>query len=98
MRECEALGLLEITQRGIAGNAEFCSPNYFRLTYLPTMATTPATHDWRRIEAIESAKALIRAARAPVKPPARPSRKTHRQPESIQQKELDYDCFSRAVL
>jgi hypothetical protein len=29
MRECEALGLLQVTERGCAGNAEFCSPNYF---------------------------------------------------------------------
>jgi hypothetical protein len=31
IREVEALGFVEITQRGRAGNAEFRSPNYFRL-------------------------------------------------------------------
>ena len=35
IREVEALGFHEITQHGIAGNAEFRRPTLFRLTYLP---------------------------------------------------------------
>jgi hypothetical protein len=64
LREVDALGLVEVTQRGHAGNAEFRSPNYFRLTYLPT-AHKAATHEWRRIITIEAAGALCRAGRAP---------------------------------
>jgi hypothetical protein len=37
MREAVALGFLEITQKGRAGNAEHRSPNFFRLTYRPQM-------------------------------------------------------------
>ena len=33
IREAEALGFLQVTERGRAGNAEFRSPNRFRLTY-----------------------------------------------------------------
>src|SRR5207342_1105739 len=34
IRECVALGFLEITEIGRAGNAEFRTPNKFRLTYI----------------------------------------------------------------
>ena len=35
IREAVALGFLEVTERGRAGNAEWRRPNYFRLTYKP---------------------------------------------------------------
>jgi hypothetical protein len=63
IRECVALGFVEITERGRAGNAEFRTPNLFRLTYKPTRVDGP-TDDWRSIESIEGAEALARAARA----------------------------------
>jgi hypothetical protein len=63
MRECSALGLLEITKQGCAGNAEFRSPNHFRLTYLPCMGTDPPTHEWRAIATMEHAEAFARQAR-----------------------------------
>ena len=63
IRESEAMGLLQITQRGRAGNAEYRSPNHFRLTYLPS-AHNAATHEWRRVRSIEAAQAVCRAARA----------------------------------
>jgi Integrase core domain len=62
IRECEALGFLEVTERGRAGNAEFRTPNLFRLTYVYA-AGTPPTHDWRKIETIEGAQWLASAAR-----------------------------------
>ena len=67
IRECRALGFLEITQRGRAGNAEFRSPNLFRLTYMPFMAREPATNEWQRIETIKAAEVLAGAARVPVR-------------------------------
>jgi hypothetical protein len=64
IRECEALGFIEITQRGRAGNADFRRPNVFRLTYLPTYRTGEnATNEWSRIETREAAEMLARNAR-----------------------------------
>jgi hypothetical protein len=64
VRECKALGFLEVTQHGSGGNASFRMPNKFRLTYLPLLAKEPATHEWQRIQTIEQAEALARTARA----------------------------------
>jgi hypothetical protein len=64
IRELEALGLIEITQRGRAGNADFRQPNIFRLTYLHKYQSgQPATHEWRQIETIEDAQTRARNAR-----------------------------------
>jgi hypothetical protein len=62
IRECVALGFIEVTVQGCAGNAEFRHPNMFRLTYIFTKDAA-ATHEWRRIETMEGAKALAVAAR-----------------------------------
>jgi hypothetical protein len=62
IRECEALGFIEVTQRGQAGNAEFRRPNLFRITYIYA-AGPPPTHEWRKIETVEEAEMLSRNAR-----------------------------------
>jgi hypothetical protein len=62
IRECVALGFLEITEPGRAGNAEFRSPNLFRLTYKSTRVEGP-TDDWRSISTFEEAETIARAAR-----------------------------------
>jgi hypothetical protein len=67
IRECEALGFIEITERGRAGNREFRRPNLFRLTYRHLDRAEP-THEWRRIATVEQANEIARAAR---KSPAR---------------------------
>ena len=77
IRECVALGFVEVTERGRAGNAEFRSPNLFRLTYKPTRAEGP-TDDWRRLESLEGAEALARAARMATPQPTRYSSKMPR--------------------
>ena len=64
IRECEALGFIEITQRGRAGNADFRCPNLFRITYVAA-AGPPPTHDWRKIETIDEAEMRARNARNP---------------------------------
>ena len=46
--ECEALGFLEITQRGRSGIGEYRKPNIFRLTYLNT-PPIPPTNDWGKV-------------------------------------------------
>jgi hypothetical protein len=63
IRECIALGFVEITEPGRGGNAEFRAPNLFRLTYKPTRVEG-STDDWRRIETSNDAKTLARAARS----------------------------------
>jgi hypothetical protein len=65
IRECVALGFVEIMQHGRAGNAEFRQSNLFRLTYVFTKDAA-ATHDWRKIETMEGAQALAAAARRPL--------------------------------
>lgn len=64
IRECVALGFLVVTESGRAGNAEFRSPNLFRLTYKPCKGLPgDGTHDWRNIQTIEDAQARARDAR-----------------------------------
>jgi hypothetical protein len=64
IREAVALGFLEITEHGRAGNAEWRRPNYFRLTYKPAKGLPGyGTNEWRRFETIDDAHAAARAAR-----------------------------------
>jgi hypothetical protein len=62
IRECSALGFLEVTERGRAGNAEFRAANKFRLTYRPVNRADP-TDEWRRIRTLGDAEQIARAAR-----------------------------------
>lgn len=62
LRALAALGFIEVTREGRAGNAEWRRPTLFRLTYRPN-ATTGATDEWRRIEALEQAETIARVAR-----------------------------------
>jgi hypothetical protein len=63
IREAEALGFAEVTERGRAGNAESRTPNKFRLTYRPTK-DRGSTDEWRSIRTIEDAKARAMVARS----------------------------------
>jgi hypothetical protein len=63
LREVEALGFTEVTQHGLAGNAEFRRPNMFRLTYLETQGMEP-TNEWAAIATNEEADAIAATARA----------------------------------
>jgi len=63
LRELEALGFIEVTERGRAGNAEFRRPNIFRLTHRHTGRANP-TNEWKRAKTLGEAKDLARAARA----------------------------------
>jgi hypothetical protein len=62
IREAVALGFVEITEAGRAGNAEWRKPNLFRLTYLHTK--TGPTDEWKKITE-EGAETVARAARSP---------------------------------
>ena len=67
IREAEALGFIELTERGRAGNAKWHAPNTFRLTFRSTKGLRgDGTHEWRRIGTIEAAEAIAKAARTRV--------------------------------
>jgi hypothetical protein len=67
IREVVALGFVEVTEHGRAGNAEFRTPNKFRLTYRPTDDRGP-TDEWRNVKSIEAANAIAKAARTSRRP------------------------------
>lgn len=62
LRELEALGFIEITERGRAGNADHRRPNMIRLTYR-FKGDTPPTNEWRRITTIKEAKQIAAKVR-----------------------------------
>jgi hypothetical protein len=63
LRELEALGFIEITEHGVAGNAAERAPNQFRLTYRNAGRAKP-THEWRRITSTEEAMMAAQDARS----------------------------------
>jgi hypothetical protein len=62
LRELCALGFVEITEHGRAGNAEFRRPNQFRLTYRPVGNAKP-TDEWKRLQTAKDAGMIARIAR-----------------------------------
>jgi hypothetical protein len=60
IREVVALGFVEITEPGRAGNAEWRRPNLFRLTYRNTKYAP--TNEWQKITE-EQAERIARTAR-----------------------------------
>lgn len=63
IRELEALGFVEVTQRGKPSGGEFRWPNFFRLTCVNCKSTPSPTHEWRRIKTIEQAALAAKGAR-----------------------------------
>ena len=66
IRELVALGFVEITQRGSAGNAGFRQPALYRLTYRHWGSHKQTTDEWRRITTIDDAVIVAERARLPV--------------------------------
>lgn len=66
IREAEALGFIQVTERGRGGNAEHRSPNHFCLTYAHHRDSKrrPPTDEWRRIQTLQEANRIASAARA----------------------------------
>jgi hypothetical protein len=62
IRECVALGFVEITQQGRGGNAEFRVASRYRLTYRHLDKAAP-TDEWQRIETLERAETIARMVR-----------------------------------
>lgn len=63
IREAEALGFIEVTERGRAGNADFRKPNLFRLTYRDRTGGYDGSNEWLRFKSIPEAMFCARAAR-----------------------------------
>jgi hypothetical protein len=65
IRELVSLGLIEVMERGCAGNAEFRRPNTFRLTYRAAHdAKGDGTHEYRSIKTMAQAEELASQARS----------------------------------
>jgi hypothetical protein len=65
IRELVALGFIEITRRGCAGNEGFRQPALYRLTYRHAGPSKHIADDWRRIKTLEEAEAIAQQARSP---------------------------------
>jgi hypothetical protein len=65
IRELVALGFVEITQRGSAGNAGFRQPTLYRITYRHWGSHKETTDEWRRIKTTKEAGAIAEKARLP---------------------------------
>lgn len=64
IREAAALGFIEVTQEGRAGNAEWRRPHLFRLTFARSDSDrNDGTHDWRKIESEKDALWFAKLAR-----------------------------------
>jgi hypothetical protein len=69
IREVVALGFVEITEHGRAGNAEWRTPSRYRLTYRPAKdkpakgLSDDGTHEWRRIKDQQQAELIAKLAR-----------------------------------
>jgi hypothetical protein len=72
IREAEALGFIQVTERGRGGNAEHRSPNLFYLTYAHTRDSRrrPPTDEWDRIQTLQEAHRIAPAARGNKSQPA----------------------------
>jgi hypothetical protein len=77
IREVEALGFAFVTRRGRAGNSEWRTPNWYRLSFRDARGGYGGTDEWRDITE-ETAKQIQKAARAvpPRKSKSRCGKKT----------------------
>ena len=63
IRELVALGFIEVTRKGSAGNAEHRQATMFLLTYRPSGSDVMTKNGWRRILSLKEAEAVALAAR-----------------------------------
>jgi hypothetical protein len=82
IRELEALGFVEVTQRGRPSAGEFRLPNLFRLTCVNCKSTPNPTHEWRRVLDMKAAEALARVARLTKKQKSTPENQHCTTPEN----------------
>jgi hypothetical protein len=78
IRELEALGFIEITRRGRAGNADQRKASTFRLTYLRSGkrdSWVDPTDEWKRFKSIQDAERVAVEARKTTSKPKRKKQK-----------------------
>jgi hypothetical protein len=63
IREVVALGFVEVTRKGCAGNAGYRQSTLYRLTYRHAGSDKHITDDWRRIETLAEAETIAEVAR-----------------------------------
>jgi hypothetical protein len=66
IREAMALGFLNITRKGVAGNAEHRQVAYYQLTYARNADGIAESHDWRKFKTIAKAQEAAKLARESV--------------------------------
>jgi len=64
IRELTALGFVEITQPGAAGNEGYRRAARYRLTYVNSAARLQPSHEWKALKTMEDAKSISAGARA----------------------------------
>lgn len=64
IRELVALGFVEITRKGCAGNAGYRQPTLYRLTYRHCGSHRETTDEWKGISTMEEAEAITKCSRA----------------------------------
>jgi hypothetical protein len=64
IRELAALGFIEVTRKGAAGNADHRQAAMYLLTYRPFGSAQYRTNGWRRIGSLEEAERVAKVARA----------------------------------
>lgn len=63
LRQCVALGFVEVTKQGGRSRAENRWPSLYRLTYIVGGGKSePPTNDWQRVKTVEEAMAALRSA------------------------------------
>jgi len=66
IRQCVALGFLQVTQAGRRSISDFRRPSLYRITYLNGRGASPdPTHDWRHFGTAEDAAAALAKAKTP---------------------------------
>ena len=65
IRELVALGFVEITRPGCAGNAGYRQPTLYRLTYRHCGSHKDTTDEWKGIGTVEEAEAIAKRSRSP---------------------------------
>jgi len=64
VRELVALGFIEVTRKGSAGNAEHRQPTLFLITYRHAGSDYMLKDGWKRTKSLAEAEAVARSARA----------------------------------
>jgi hypothetical protein len=64
IREVVALGFVRITRKGSAGNEKYRQPTLYLLTYRHAGSEARLEDSWKRIQTLEQAEAIAKAARS----------------------------------